>query len=137
VNYLMAHGIDSLRLTPVGYGEKRPKIVTRRIASTHDFLTEGDTLTEAFIQQFAEDEEKQEICNALNRRTEFKVLRTTYRLFDEETPPAQAEEAAPEAAPEGQEAEQETEEKPEAPAEDQPEAQPEAKAEEEDPKNAS
>ena len=29
-----------------------------------------------------EDEEKQEICHSLNRRTEFKVLRTTYKLFD-------------------------------------------------------
>ena len=27
--------------------------------------------------------EQQEICNALNRRTEFRVLRTTYGLFDE------------------------------------------------------
>ena len=29
-----------------------------------------------------ENEERQEICNALNRRTEFRVLRTTYGLFD-------------------------------------------------------
>ena len=28
--------------------------------------------------------EEQEICNALNRRTEFRVLRTTFGLFDEE-----------------------------------------------------
>lgn len=81
VNYLIEHGIDTLRLTPVGYGEKRPKVVTRKIAATHDFLHEGDTLTEAFIVEL-EDEEKMEICHALNRRTEFKVLRTTYRLFD-------------------------------------------------------
>jgi outer membrane protein OmpA-like peptidoglycan-associated protein len=86
VNYLIEHGIDSLRLSPVGYGEKRPKVVTRKIAATHDFLNEGDTLTEAFILAL-QDEEKQEICHALNRRTEFKVLRTTYRLFDL-TPPA-------------------------------------------------
>ena len=93
VNYLIAHGIDTLRLTPIGYGEKRPKIVTRKIAATYDFLNEGDTLTEAFILQL-EDEEKQEICNALNRRTEFKVLRTTYKLFGpEEKPEAQQPEA--------------------------------------------
>ena len=85
VNYLIAHGIDTLRLTPVGYGEKRPKVVTRKMAATYDFLNEGDSLTEAFILAF-EDEEKQEICNALNRRTEFKVLRTTYRLFDNPEP---------------------------------------------------
>ena len=120
----MAHGIDSLRLTPVGYGEKRPKIVTRRIASTHDFLTEGDTLTEAFIQQFAEDEEKQEICNALNRRTEFKVLRTTYRLFDTETPQATAptEDAATEEGKEVPQGENTEGEEPKKPADEQAEA---------------
>ena len=38
-------------------------------------------LTEDFIKKL--DEEKQEICNQLNRRTEFIVLRTTYGMFDE------------------------------------------------------
>ncbi|MBR6031890.1 MAG: OmpA family protein [Bacteroidaceae bacterium] len=109
VNYLMEHGIDSLRLTPVGYGEKRPKIVTRRIAATYDFLTEGDTLTEAFILKF-EDEEKQEICNALNRRTEFKVLRTTYKLFEPPTPKEPSEET-PEATKEQEENTEEQDEK--------------------------
>ena len=96
VRYLIGHGIDSLRLTPVGYGEKRPKVVTRRMAATHDFLHEGDTLSEAFILAL-EDEEKQEICHALNRRTEFKVLRTTYKLFDmpEQTAPDATETASP------------------------------------------
>ena len=45
------------------------------------FLHEGDTLTEAFIKALP-DEEQQETCNALNRRTEFRVLRITYGLFD-------------------------------------------------------
>ena len=84
VNYLIEHGIDTLRLTPRGYGEKRPKVVTRRIAATYDFLNEGDTLTEAYIMAL-DTEEKQEICHSLNRRTEFKVLRTTYKLFDSPT----------------------------------------------------
>ena len=87
VNYLIEHGIDTLRLTPVGYGEKRPKVVTRKIGDTYDFLNEGDTLTEAFILAI-DDEEKQEICNSLNRRTEFKVLRTTYKLFDTPAAPS-------------------------------------------------
>ena len=89
VNYLIQHGIDTLRLSPVGYGEKRPKIVTRKIAATYDFLAEGDTLTEAYIMAL-DSEEKQEICHSLNRRTEFKVLRTTYRLFDEPAKPEPA-----------------------------------------------
>ena len=81
VNYLISHGIEMERLTPVGYGEKRPKIVTRKVAEQNVFLHEGDTLTEAFITALP-DEEQQEICNSLNRRTEFRVLRTTYKLFD-------------------------------------------------------
>ena len=95
VNYLIAHGIAADRLTPKGYGEYRPKIVTRKIAELNPFLTEGDTLTEAFILRI-EDEEKQEICNALNRRTEFKVLRTTYGLFDTLKAAVEQEENEPE-----------------------------------------
>ena len=76
VSYLIAHGIKSDRLTAVGYGEDRPKVVRKRLADTYDFLNEGDTLTEAYILKLKDDQ--QEICNAINRRTEFKVLRTTY-----------------------------------------------------------
>ena len=81
VNYLIAQGIKEDRLTPVGYGEGRPKVVTRKIAEQNPFLQEGDTLTESFILKI-ENEAYQELCNALNRRTEFRVLRTTYGLFD-------------------------------------------------------
>lgn len=79
VNYLIEHGIAADRLTPKGYGESRPKIVKRRIAEQYPYLHQGDTLTEAFIRKL-ESEEQQEACNALNRRTEFRVLRTTYGL---------------------------------------------------------
>lgn len=91
VNYLIDHGIENERLTPMGYGEKRPKVVSRKIAEQTPFLHEGDTLTEQFILSF-EDKEQQEICNALNRRTEFKVLRTTYRLFENRQPKPEAKE---------------------------------------------
>ena len=70
------------RLTAVGYGERRPQVVTRRMAEQHAFLKEGDTLTVAFIDTLRTDEER-EACHALNRRTAFRVLRTTYGLFDE------------------------------------------------------
>ena len=43
----------------------------------------GDVLSEEFINALG-DEEKQEICHQLNRRTEFMVLRTTYGMFDAE-----------------------------------------------------
>lgn len=90
VNYLIAHGVSSDRLTPVGYGESRPKVIRRRLAERHPFLHENDTLTEAFIRKLPE--EQQETCNALNRRTEFRVLRTTYGLFGQkDETPAKAE----------------------------------------------
>ena len=79
VQYLIGNGIDQERLTARGYGETQPKVVSRKIAEEHDFLNEGDTLTEAFILKLSD--EQQEICNQLNRRTEFRVIRTTYGLF--------------------------------------------------------
>lgn len=79
VNYLIEHGIAEDRLKPVGYGKMKPKTVKRRLTETYPWLKEGDVLTEAFIKAL-DDEEKQEICNQLNRRTEFTVLRTTYGM---------------------------------------------------------
>lgn len=79
VNYLISKGLPAGRLTPVGYGESRPKIVTRRQAEQNPFLQVGDTLTESFILALP-DEAQQEACNALNRRTEFRVMRTTFGL---------------------------------------------------------
>lgn len=81
VNYLTAHGIAKERLTPVGYGEEKPKKVRKKLTEKITWLKEGDELTEEYIGKL--DEEKQEICNQLNRRTEFIVLRTTYGMFDE------------------------------------------------------
>ncbi|MDD5989465.1 MAG: hypothetical protein PUC38_08350, partial [Bacteroidales bacterium] len=67
--------------TPKGYGEEMPKVVNKKLTETYPFLHENDTLTLDYILKLTPEE--QEICNALNRRTEFRVLRTTYGLFDE------------------------------------------------------
>ncbi len=82
VAYLIEHGIASERLTPVGYGKEKPKVVRKKLAERFTWLKEGDVLTEDYIKQLSE--EKQEICNQLNRRTEFIVLRTTYGMFDKD-----------------------------------------------------
>lgn len=79
VRYLIAHGIHPDRLTAKGYGESRPKTATRYTLKTAPFLKEGDVLTEEFIKGLPEEE--QEICNAINRRTEFRVLRTTFQAY--------------------------------------------------------
>ena len=79
VNYLIEHGIAQDRLSPVGYGKMKPKTIKRKLTETYPWLKEGDVLTEEFIRAL-DDEEKQEICNQLNRRTEFIVLRTTYGM---------------------------------------------------------
>ena len=79
VDYLIAHGIEKDRLTPVGYGKERPKAIRRKLTEQYPWLKEDDVLTQDFILK--QTREHQEICNQLNRRTEFKVLRTTYKLF--------------------------------------------------------
>lgn len=81
VNYLVDKGIARDRLSPVGYGKEKPKTIRKKLTEKLTWLKEGDVLTEDFIKKL--DPEKQEICNQLNRRTEFIVLRTTYGLLDE------------------------------------------------------
>lgn len=100
VKYLIAHGVAADRLTAMGYGESRPKVITKKLAETLAAgepkleVQENDTLTEQYIMA-VKDADKQEVLNALNRRTEFKVLRTTYgTTLSEYDPEAEAEKAA-------------------------------------------
>mgnify|MGYP000250811091 FL=1 len=79
VDYLIAGGIETARLEAKGYGESVPKTINKKMAKQFDFLKEGDVLTEEFI--LALPPEQQEIADQINRRTEFKVLRTNYNLF--------------------------------------------------------
>lgn len=81
VAYLVEHGIAKDRLTPVGYGKSKPKTIRKKLTEKYPWLKENDVLTEDFIKKL--DKDKQEICNQLNRRTEFIVLRTTYGMFDD------------------------------------------------------
>ncbi|GGJ90847.1 PorE family type IX secretion system protein [Parabacteroides faecis] len=79
VDYLIAGGIDKERLEAKGYGESVPKVINKKMAKSFDFLKEGDILTEEFILTLTP--EQQEMADQINRRTEFKVLRTNYNLF--------------------------------------------------------
>lgn len=76
VDYLIANGIPKERLKPAGYGESRPKTVTKRIHSQYPQFEEGVTLDEEFIKTLSKED--QEAADQINRRTEFQVLDTTY-----------------------------------------------------------
>ena len=76
VDYLISKGISADRLEARGYGETEPKVVDEDIAEQYPFLEAGQTLTEEFIESLPEDQKEQ--AHQVNRRTEFKVLRTDY-----------------------------------------------------------
>ena len=78
VDYLISKGINANRLTAKGYGETMPKEVDEYINRTNPFLKKGQKLTEEYIKSLS-NEDYQQIANQINRRTEFRVLRTDYQ----------------------------------------------------------
>ncbi|MCQ2342063.1 MAG: OmpA family protein [Paludibacteraceae bacterium] len=80
VNYLIRAGIDPERLTPVGYGENKPVIADQAIHKQYPYIPIEQVLDEDFIAKL-ESPQQRETCNQINRRTEFKVLKTTYKLY--------------------------------------------------------
>ncbi len=78
VQYLIEKGIEPERLSAKGYGESSPKVVDASIAAQSPFLRIGATLSEQYINNLANDEQR-EIAHQINRRTEFKVLRIDYK----------------------------------------------------------
>jgi peptidoglycan-associated lipoprotein len=79
VDYLISTGIAADRLTAKGYGKSAPKTVTKKMAEEHDFLNEGDVLTEEYILTLTPGQ--QEIADQYNRRTEFTVTGMNYNLY--------------------------------------------------------
>ena len=77
VQYLIDKGIEPERLSAKGYGESTPKTVDASIIAQNPFLKTGSVLTEQYINSLSDDEQK-EIAHQINRRTEFRVLRTDY-----------------------------------------------------------
>ena len=82
INYLIQKGIAKARLKAKGYGKGSPKKIRKKLTEKYTFLKENDVLTEDYVRTFTPEE--QEICNQLNRRTEFRVTSTTYGMFDKE-----------------------------------------------------
>ena len=54
-----------------------PKVINKRDNDTNNFLREGTELTESYINSLPAIQ--QEIAHQLNRRTEFRVLRTDFK----------------------------------------------------------
>ena len=79
IDYLISVGIDPARLQSQGYGESRPKTITKKLAKAHPQFKEGDVLTEDYI--LALPKEDQDVADQINRRTEFQVLSIDYRMY--------------------------------------------------------
>lgn len=77
VNYLVKHSVAKDRLKAIGYGESQPVVADETLAEEYTFLAAGIVLNEAFINTL--NEKEKEIAYSINRRTEFKVLSTTYK----------------------------------------------------------
>lgn len=79
IDYLISVGIAPDRLQSQGYGESRPKTITKKLARLYPMFKEGDVLTEDFILTLPED--NQIIADQINRRTEFQVLSVDYDMY--------------------------------------------------------
>ena len=72
--WLISKGeIAANRIKFQGYGEKKPQVISERLAERTGAFAVGDTLTEAYINALSTNELR-ELAHQLNRRTEFKVL---------------------------------------------------------------
>lgn len=77
VDYLIIRGIDPLRLTAKGYGERVPRTIQKDITVRGYTFKAGTRLTEDFINKLPSTEVK-EAAHQMNRRTEFRILSKDY-----------------------------------------------------------
>jgi len=78
---VLEKGIAADRIVPKGYGERVPRRLDKDMYSTYNgkkyFFAKGTYLTEDYINSLPSKPE-QEAAHALNRRTEFTILRDDY-----------------------------------------------------------
>ena len=79
IDYLIGAGIAVDRLKWQGYGESRPKTVTKRINREFPQFPEGTVLNEEYVQTLSEAD--QEAADQINRRTEFQVTSIDYEMY--------------------------------------------------------
>ncbi len=77
VDYLIIRGIDPLRLTAKGYGERVPRTIQKDMTVRGYTFKAGTRLTEDFINKLPNTEVK-EAAHQMNRRTEFRILSKDY-----------------------------------------------------------
>lgn len=86
VDFLISKGIAADRIVPKGYGERVPRKLEKDMYSTYNgkryFFPKGTYLTEEFCESQPTKNEK-EAAHALNRRTEFLILRDDYVPHDD------------------------------------------------------
>ncbi len=79
VDFLVRSGVVRDRLTSRGYGESQPVVVDEAMADELRFVRKDEVLEEKLVKMLTP--EQQEIVNSINRRTEFKVTKTTYNIY--------------------------------------------------------
>ncbi len=76
-DYLVIRGIDPLRLTAKGYGERVPRTLQKDYVFKGFTFKSGTTLSEDYIKGLQNDELR-EYAHQLNRRSEFRVISKDY-----------------------------------------------------------
>lgn len=77
VDYLIQKGVYWDRLVAKGYGKSMPRQINEKDAREYPFLKTGDVLDHRLVGKLTQ--EQRETARQLNRRIEFKVLRTNYK----------------------------------------------------------
>ncbi len=77
VDYLIKNGIAKERLVAKGYGESVPRTIGMKLHQQYPDFPIDQVLTEEYITKLSSDDLKEQ-AHQINRRTEFKVLRTDF-----------------------------------------------------------